>query len=145
MFMDTWRGRYNMLGSVSILEDFRDNVVNRLHDVVDLTTKGTLNKLHDLDALRAQLAELRGKIQVSHEHLETPISTEVTNASLNANQEARASNAQRCLAMCARMTSCVVDSSSRLTCGSIQLKQGDCATELQANWDLIDTVTGADA
>jgi hypothetical protein len=134
-----------MLGSASILDDFRDNVVNRLHDVVDLTTKGTLNKLHELDVLKAQLAELRGKIQTSHQQLTAPISTEVTYASLNAHQESRASNAHRCLAMCARMTSCAVDSSSKLTCGSIQLRQGDSVTELQANWDLIDTVTGADA
>ena len=139
--------------TAGVLEAFRTQISSPVYETVDLATrvpfrlKEELERVNQLiaqtvseiDELKAELSSGRPSVMVS----------DLPKAELTNEQKMKADVLARCLNMTARMTACTctnqADGSIRLMCGGMQLRPGDTFEGLQANWDLIDTVTGADS
>ena len=135
-----------------ILDTFRSTVVSNVYDAIDLGTREAVERMTRAEKLQVELtatenevAELRRRLGRSPPPL---AESDQPAACLSAEQRQRADNLEKCLTMCSRMSACQVDAGSGrhgLVCGGVSLKPADSFEGLQANWDLIDTVTGADA
>lgn len=137
-----------MVEASSVIENLKENVSNKVYDAVDSATKVPLALAEEEKKLRAELtATLNRLSQAKRELAASPPSSRSVgdSAVLSGELQAKADELKKCLAMSARMTACQLDSNERLICGGVTLRPGITADELQANWDLIDTVTGADA
>ena len=129
-----------------VLETFTSDVVGGVYDTIDLTTRYHSAKSSQVAALEAEYREVTARIHELRRRLtKSPPPMQEAEGELTEDQKQRADNLQRCLTMSGRMTACQFDTQGRLTCGGVALKPGDRFDSLQANWDLIDTVTGADA
>jgi hypothetical protein len=130
-----------------VADTFMAGVVSGVYDTVDLTTKASIAALERAKALEEEYRAISSRIDTAKRNLQLspPPVEELPPAQLSADQQFRAENSQRCLTMCSRMTACQIDSQNRVVCGGVVLKPGNTFEGLQANWDLIDTVTGADA
>jgi hypothetical protein len=133
--------------AIQIKEHFLTSVVGGVYDTLDLITTNPLQKIDDLNKLQTQYndinnlrAELANRLRAS-----PPPSSDLQSARLTASDENRAEILQKCLNMSSRLSACQIDSQGRLMSGGVALKDGSRFEGLQANWDLIDTVTGADA
>ena len=138
----------NMVEASSVLENLKENVSNKVYDAVDSATKVPLALAQEEKRLRAELASTLNRINQLKRELATSPPTSRSlgdSAVLTGELQARAEGLKKCLAMSARLSACQLDSNERLVCGGVTLRPGITADELQANWDLIDTVTGADA
>jgi archaellum component FlaC len=131
----------------SVMDRFNADVIQPMYETIDLSTrsasqaKAEVNILEkELDRIESEIKKLSRKVNQS-----PPPVPEAPPAELSPEQKQIADNLQRCLTMSSRMTACTIDSDCRLLCGGVVLKPGNSLTTLQANWDLIDTVTGADA
>jgi len=126
-------------------EEFLVAVVGSVYDAVDMTCREPLEKVNKLNSLKLELKNIIAKkteiSQLSH----SPSATPQTAATLSETQIQRAQDLQKCLKICSRLTATQSDSQGRLLSGGVVLKNGNSFDGLQANWDLIDTVTGADA
>ncbi len=139
--------RVRMASPDTILEDFRVGVSNKVYDAVETAMATPSELLDECRRLEDELAATLAKIQAAQRELDkTPEdSFPNQNPSLPAELHQKAEDVKKCLNLCMRMTSCTIDPNGKFTCGGVQLKAGAIASDLQANWDLIDTVTGADA
>ena len=135
-----------MPDSKDIQKEFNELVVSDVFDIVDLATRAPVQQSEAIDSLRTERASLLARLDTLKVRLQQadPVAPHPA-ATLSPRTQAAAANLQRCLIMCNRMTSSAIDSDGRLLCGGIPLKSVTSANVLQANWDLIDTITGADA
>ena len=124
-----------MTEASKLKEEFLSAVVGSVYDAVDMTCREPLEKLKNIIAKKQEISQL------SH----SPSATPQTAATLSETQIRRAQDLQKCLNICSRLTATQSDSQGRLVSGGVVLKNGNSFDGLQANWDLIDTVTGADA
>jgi hypothetical protein len=137
-----------MVESREVLENLRENVSGKVYDAVDAATKVPIALQQEVDKLKAELAATVSKIHQAQRQLIQSPTTKVSfgePAVLSEDLQLKSEGLKKCLAMSARMTACQLDANERLVCGGVFLRPGSTADELQANWDLIDTVTGADA
>ena len=139
--------------TAGVLDSFRAQISSSVYETVELATrvpfrlKEELNRVNEeiaqtvaeIEELRAELSSGRPSVMVS----------DLPKAELSVEQKTKADVLARCLNMTARMTACTctnqADGSIRLMCGGMLLRPGDTFDGLQANWDLIDTATGADS
>ena len=133
----------------SVLETFRVSVAHKVYDVVEAATAVPQNLKEEVELLKTELADARSRIQILKdgptETCPTVAPVMTLDPVLTPELEVRAEHAKKCLTMCSRMTACTIDGADRLVCGGVLLRPGSTPDEIQANWDLIDTVTGADA
>lgn len=136
-----------MSDTTAIKETFLNSVVGGIYDSIDLSTKQALCKLEEQKFLERAYANIGQETQRQRSQLSAspPIPEQQPIARLSDDQENHAENLRRCLNMCSRLTACPIDPQGRLTCGGVVLKDSTTFDGLQANWDLIDTVTDADA
>ena len=135
-----------MPDSKDIRREFDDSVVSDVYNIVDLATRSPVEQSQATDSLRNERTRLLMRVDklnawLQQENTEAPTPP----ATLSPRAQSKSANLQRCLIMCNRMTSSVIDAEGRLLCGGIHLKSVTTANVLQANWDLIDAITGADA
>ena len=135
------------MDSAKVFDKLNLQIVQPAYDIIDLTTRKASEALTDADNLEANLSKVRIQISDIQKNLQkSPPPLEDTQlVELSAEDRRQAENLKRCLAISSRLTACTIDSDGRLGCGGVRLKSGGTGTELQANWDLLDTVTGADA
>ena len=129
------------------IENLRSNLSSAVYDTVDKATKLSSEKKAELETLQSELRLTLIEIETLEEELVTQKipQLELPQANLTSVQKEKAEVLGRCLKMASQMTACNSDGTTRLTCGNVVLKSGDTFEGLQANWDLIDTITGADA
>ena len=130
-----------------VLDFFVTGVVSEIYNSVDVATKLSISVQDRRRVLEARYDSVRMQMESIRQNLELgpPQPQEQPQARLPSDHELRSENAQRCVTMCSRMTVCNSDPNKRLVCGGVVLRAGHTFENLQANWDLIDTVTGADA
>lgn len=135
-----------------ILETFKSSVVSNIYDAIDNTTRQAVEQMTRTEELQVEVYAIESEIaELRRRQGRSPPprnESDQASAALSSEQHQRAENLDKCLMMCSRMTACNVDvgnGGNGLVCGTVSLKPGDMFDSLQANWDLIDTVTGADA
>ena len=132
-----------------VLENFKTNVAYRVYDAVEAVTSVPLRLKSEAQSLEKELAEVRSRIKALEQGtVDGPVMANEPirlDPALTPDMEVRSENAKKCLTMCSRMTACQAEGTDRIICGGVVLRAGTTADEIQANWDLIDTVTGADA
>ncbi len=132
------------------VENLSTGIATKIYDTVDVSLQRTLGKKSEVDALKSQLVELNYSIEKLKRELQSDSLPEVefNPPELSEEQVLRAMNLAKSVEMVSRLTatSCVQqsDGSYRIMCGNFMLKPGVSYDGLQANWDLIDTATGAD-
>jgi hypothetical protein len=134
-----------------ILETFKSSVVSNIYDAIDNTTRQAVERMTRAEELQVEVYAIKSEIAELRRRLgRSPLleASDQPSAALSSEQHQRADILDKCLTMCSRMTACQVDvgnGGNGLVCGTVSIKRGDMFDRLQANWDLIDTVTGADA
>ena len=136
-----------------VLEAFRAQISSSVYETVELATRVPFRLQEELDNVNeeiigtmAEIEELKAELSSGRPSV---VVSDLPKAELSGEQKIKADVLSRCLTMTARMTACSCstqpDGSIRLMCGGMLLRPGDTFEGLQANWDLIDTATGADS
>ena len=139
--------------TTGVLETFRSQISSSVYETVDLATRVPFALKEELNRVQKEIADTVAEIEELCAELNSGrpsvMIQDLPKAQLTEEQQKRADVLARCLNMTARMTACScadqADGSIRLMCGGMLLRPGDTYEGLQANWDLIDTATGADS
>lgn len=127
------------------MEKFQTVVSGSVYDIVDLSTQIPRQKKTELEILNSDISKLEHGIEKLKLKFKQPVEIDQPLAELSLENAAKAEFLKKCLSVCPRMTAVQLNTEGRLVCGGVVLKQGDTAENIQANWDLIDTCTGADS
>jgi hypothetical protein len=137
--------------TVDSIENISSNIASLVFDSAELTTRRAIDKKAEVERLRDELAETRNRIENIRALLESSTSSpnvEFEPPALSGDQSEYASSLSKSVAMLASLTASnphyQSDGTFKMVCGNIPLKSGATFEGLQANWDLIDTATGAD-
>lgn len=128
-----------------IFEKFQAEISNSVYDTVDLATKIPNQLEKNLASLESAVNKSKQEIERLKLAFSQPTRIDQQRAELSADERDQADFLNKCVAVCPRLTACQLNTEGRLVCGGVALKPGDSAENIQANWDLIDTCTGADA
>ena len=128
-----------------MLDNFHTDIAAPVYDVVELATKVPLEKRAQIAKTDAEIRKVKIQIEALKNRFDQAAVVDQQIAQLSQAQILKAQFLQNALAACPRMTTCQLNAEGGLLCGGVVLKSGDSRENLQANWDLIDTVTGADA
>lgn len=139
--------------TAGVLEAFRTQISSSVYETVDLATRVPFRLNEELQRVNELIAQTAAEIEELKAELSSGrpsiLVSDLPKAELTSEQKTKADTLARCLNMTARMTACTctnqADGSIRLMCGGMLLRPGDTFEGLQANWDLIDTATGADS
>jgi len=139
--------------TAGVLDAFRAQISSSVYETVELATRVPFRLKEELSRVSDEIMQTINEIEELKAELDSGkpsvVASDLPRAELTGEQKTRADVLARCLNMTARMTACTCanqpDGSIRLMCGGMLLRPGDTFEGLQANWDLIDTATGADS
>ena len=139
--------------TAGVIDTFRAQISSSVYETIELTTRVPFRLREELSRVNEQIAQTLAEIEELRAELSSGrpsvVISDLPRAELSGEHKSKADVLARCLNMTARMTACTCsnqpDGSIRLMCGGMVLRPGDTFEGLQANWDLIDTATGADS